>query len=148
MFEYQTISVSNPLDKNPNLQQWFESSASKILNTLNYLSLVFCTDAFILELNNSALSHNYYTDIITFDLSDSDSEIDAEIYISIDRVEENSKKFGVTFVHELARVMIHGVLHLAGNSDKTPNQQEAMREKENYFLQDLKMFHVEPKNEE
>jgi rRNA maturation RNase YbeY len=99
------------------------------------ISIVFCSDEYLLDINIRFLSHDYYTDIITFDLKSSLPEvIDAELMISIDRVKENAKTFNQTLFKELHRVIFHGLLHLAGYEDKTPKQKEVMRIKEEYYL--------------
>ena len=97
------------------------------------LSYVFCTDDYLLDLNKKFLRHNTFTDIITFDYSKG-KKISAEIYISTQRVEENAKNLGVPFRKELHRVMIHGVLHCMGYSDKTQRAKSAMRKKEDKYL--------------
>ena len=87
----------------------------------------------ILEINRQFLKHDFYTDIITFDLSEGSSTM-AEIYISIDRVKENASKMGVSFKSELHRVLFHGVLHLCGYKDKSARDIKIMREKEDFYL--------------
>ncbi len=101
------------------------------LQTLNY---IFCSDKYLLSINQSFLSHNYYTDIITFELSETIDVVVGEIYISIDRVRVNSKLFSTTIKEELHRVIIHGALHLCGYKDKTKAERLKMREKENFYL--------------
>ena len=101
------------------------------LETLNY---IFCSDKYLLSINQSFLSHNYYTDIITFELSETIDVVVGEIYISIDRVRVNSKLFSTTIKEELHRVIIHGALHLCGYKDKTKAERLKMREKENFYL--------------
>ncbi len=86
-----------------------------------------------MEINKHFLNLNYYTDIITFDLSDPDY-IFAEIYISIDRVKDNAKIFNTSFKSELHRVIFHGVLHLCGYKDKSKPEKEKMRAKEDFYL--------------
>ena len=98
------------------------------------LSYVFCSDEYLLDINRRYLDHDYYTDIITFDLSENNNLIRGEVYISIERVKENARLNKVSFNHELHRVIFHGALHLAGQNDKTPKQSKQMREKENYYL--------------
>lgn len=101
------------------------------LESLNY---IFCSDKYLLSINQSFLSHNYYTDIITFELSESKEVVVGEIYISIDRVRVNSRSFSTTIKEELHRVIIHGALHLCGYKDKTKAERLKMREKENLYL--------------
>lgn len=105
-------------------------SKRKTLDKINY---IFCTDRAILEINRSYLAHDYYTDIITFDLSDS-TAINAEVYISVDRVRENAHDIGVSFKSELHRVIFHGVLHLCGLNDKTEAERIRMRAAEDQLL--------------
>ncbi len=95
------------------------------------LSYIFCTDNYLLEVNNNFLQHDFYTDIITFDLSPSKtSPIIGEIYISVDRVKENAITHQTTFELELHRVIFHGALHLCGYKDKTKREASLMRDKE------------------
>lgn len=101
------------------------------LNKLNY---IFCSDAYLLQLNQEHLNHDYFTDIITFNLASAGEPVLAEIYISVDRVRENAKNLNYTFRQEMLRVMFHGVLHLCGYMDKTKQQQLEMRQKEDYYL--------------
>ncbi len=100
------------------------------------INFIFCSDDFILEINKNYLQHDYFTDIITFDLSaEGSAGIDAEIYISVDTVKDNAARFETTFTRELHRVMFHGLLHLIGYDDKTPSHQLEMTEKEDFYLQ-------------
>ena len=98
------------------------------------LTYIFCSDEYLLEINRSHLKHNYYTDIITFDLSERPESITGEIYISTDRVRDNSITLGVTIKEELHRVIFHGALHLCGYKDKTPKDAKRMREAEDRCL--------------
>ena len=107
-----------------------------LIHELNY---IFCDDAYLLKINQDYLQHDYLTDIITFDYV-SGKNVSGDIYISIDRVMENAKEFNVSFDNELKRVMIHGVLHLMGYSDKTDTATAEMRAKEE---EKIKLFHVE-----
>ena len=102
----------------------------KKLQCLNY---IFCSDGALLEINRKYLNHDFYTDIITFDLSETRA-VRAEIYISIDRVRENSRKLGVSFKSELHRVIFHGVLHLCGYNDKPKGEKEKMSKREDFYL--------------
>ncbi|MSQ78918.1 MAG: rRNA maturation RNase YbeY [Flavobacteriaceae bacterium] len=106
------------------------------------LSVVFTSDKQLLKINKERLSHNYLTDIITFDLSTptSKKEIDGEMYISIDRVRENSLAFSGSFSAELCRVIIHGTLHLLGKNDESENEKLLMRGLENKYL--FPLFHM------
>jgi probable rRNA maturation factor len=103
----------------------------KNLVSLNY---IFCSDDYLFEINKTHLSHNFFTDIITFDLSLSKKTIIGEIYISIDRVKENAGIYNSSFKKELHRVIFHGCLHLSGFKDKTSEQSKKMRKKEDEYL--------------
>ena len=96
------------------------------------INFIFCDDTFLHLLNKKFLKHNTLTDIITFQWPS--KTLSGEIFISIPRVKENAKKFGVSFKNELRRVMIHGILHLCGYKDKTSAQKKIMRKKEDYYL--------------
>ena len=115
------------------LRGFIESIFKKEGRRLEDLSFIFCSDAYLLNINRRYLKHNDLTDIITFDLSDRQSSI-AEIYISVDRVRENAVLFKVSFRNELLRVIFHGVLHLCGYKDKKPEEKQVMREKEDFYL--------------
>ena len=101
---------------------------------LGAINFVFTTDQKLLKINKDYLSHDFLTDIITFDLSESHNPIVAEVYISLERVRENALKLGESISSEIHRVIFHGALHLCGYSDKTKIQSKKMRELENYYL--------------
>ncbi len=102
------------------------------------LTYIFCSDEYILEMNRRYLQHDYYTDIITFPIEDSES-ISGDLFISVDRVRENAGEFDTDELEELRRVMIHGVLHLLGLADDSPENKALMRIEEDKALQ---LFHV------
>ena len=108
--------------------------------SVGQVDYIFCTDEYLLELNQEYLKHDTFTDIITFDYTDG-GVISGDIFISTDRVKENAKEFEEDVLNELRRVMSHGVLHLAGYGDKSKEESKLMREKED---EKIKMFHVEP----
>lgn len=97
------------------------------------ISIIFCSDDYLLEVNKEYLDHDYYTDIITFDYT-INNEVSGDLFISIDRVKENSTTFDVTFQKELYRVLVHGVLHLCGYGDKSVSEEKIMRSKEDFYL--------------
>ncbi len=107
------------------------SSENKNLSQLNF---IFCSDEELLELNRKHLDHDFYTDILTFDLSENEDSTISEIYISIDRVRENAKHLKIPFLQELTRVIIHGALHLCGYGDKKKSEISLMRQKEDQYL--------------
>ena len=106
---------------------------------LGEITIIFCTDEELLELNRQHLSHDYFTDIITFNYNDGKT-LSGDLFVSTDRILDNAKKLEVPFTEELHRVCYHGVLHLVGYNDKTDADCLLMREKENYYLN--KLFHV------
>lgn len=110
--------------------QYVFKNEGKKLESINY---IFCTDNALLGINQKYLKHDFYTDVITFDLSNED-KIFAEIYISIDRVRENAKNLGVSFSSEIHRIILHGVLHLCGYKDKTKSEKDKIRSKEDFYL--------------
>lgn len=100
------------------------------------LNFIFCSDDYLLDINKTYLQHDYFTDIITFNLSAEGSHsIDGEIYISIDTVKDNALRFKNSVARELHRVIFHGVLHLIGYDDKTSSHQKTMTSKEDFYLQ-------------
>ena len=101
------------------------------IETLQY---VFCSDKFLLDINKRYLNHNFYTDIISFDLSDQKGILIGDVYISIDRVKENAKTEGSPYMHELLRVIFHGALHFCGYKDKKPAEAKLMRSMEDKWL--------------
>ncbi|HEY4831517.1 MAG TPA: rRNA maturation RNase YbeY, partial [Waddliaceae bacterium] len=127
------------------LKKFLISIIKKEGKRLAELQYIFCSDDYLLGINQQYLGHNDFTDIITFDLAEKGKPINAEIYISVDRVKDNARQFSSTLKDELQRVMIHGVLHLCGYKDKTPKDQAQMRKKEDQYLQAYKTFHVETK---
>ena len=133
MIEIQEVNIKS-LELKVNQ---FNSFISNILisekKTEGDVVLIFCSDEYLLEINKKHLNHNYYTDIITFDYC-VENIVSGDLYISIDRVKENAKSFNDSFINELTRVVIHGVLHLCGYNDKTEADQKNMRNLENKYL--------------
>jgi probable rRNA maturation factor len=120
------------------IKSWLAYVAKTQQKEIKRLKYIFCSDHEILRLNTQFLNHNYYTDILTFDLS-SNKSLEAEIYISVDRVIENAESLGINMLFELLRVMIHGLLHLLGYQDKTPKQKSMMTKKEDFYLTKVKV---------
>lgn len=133
MVSFFNQSISFKLKDKTKLKQWIKTITEKEKHKLGQINYIFCTDDELLEINIRHLNHKTLTDIITFDYTEGKT-IHSDIYISIERVEENSKKFKVTFDEELHRVMIHGILHLCGYKDKSKADSELMRKKENASL--------------
>lgn len=132
--QYHFQSVITLTQRNE-LKLFIEKMVRREGRKLAGLQLIFCDDEYLLQINRDFLQHDYYTDIITFDLSNpGDDAITAEIYISTDRVKENASTYACTIRRELHRVIFHGVLHLCGYGDKSTSQQAAMRKKEDEYL--------------
>ncbi len=117
------------------LKSFIASVFKKEKKSLGNLSYVFCSDDYLLDINRGFLQHDYYTDIITFDLTEPGAKkIDAEIYISVDTIRDNARRFNTTITRELHRVIFHGILHLCGYKDKSSKDQALMTQKEDYYL--------------
>ena len=102
------------------------------------ISFIFTDDDFLQEMNRRYLEHDYFTDVITFDLSVKKNILDGEIYISVDTVRENAKTYGGTGQTEILRVMVHGILHLAGYGDSNEDEKVVMRSRENFYIDKFK----------
>lgn len=129
-FSANHIQLQNRTQLKQFITSIFKSEGKK-LESLNY---IFCSDEFLLNMNRESLNHDYYTDIITFDLSEPGAPTSGEIYISIDRVRDNAKQLSVSIKEELHRVIFHGALHLCGYKDKSPKDIKAMRAVEDKYL--------------
>ena len=129
-FNYET---EFKLDNETTVSQWISNTISNENCKEGEINYIFCDDAYLHKLNLEFLEHDTLTDIISFDYSIG-KELHGDIYISIERVADNAKDFGVDVSEELQRVMIHGVLHYCGFKDKTDEDAKLMREKENYYL--------------
>ena len=140
---FHTIDVNPGLNQKIRLKQFIKNIFSSEGKELNTIDFIFCNDAYLLSMNQQFLQHDYFTDILTFDLSKNNSAISGEIYISIDRVKENAAIHNTTYISELRRVIFHGVLHLCGYLDKIESEQTLMTKKENYYLEQFEAFHVE-----
>lgn len=113
--------------------RWLRSVAESESKKIGDLNVIFCSDPYILDVNIKYLGHDYYTDIITFDYVEGDV-LSGDLFISVDTVRDNAAFYGAEFPVELKRVMVHGLLHLIGYDDHTPDEQKQMRAKEDYYL--------------
>ena len=130
-FFYETpVSLKSRTELKRFIQTIFKKEKKK-LSGLNY---IFCSDRRLLEINRQFLHHDYYTDIITFELSVPGTPVEGEIYISTHRVRDNARQHSTTIARELHRVIFHGVLHLCGYKDKTAAEEKIMRQKEDHYL--------------
>lgn len=116
------------------LKSWVISTAKSENHLVEEINYIFCSDEYLLTINQEYLQHDYYTDIITFNNSSEPKHLISDIFISVDRVKENAQLENVDFHNELARVMIHGLLHLCGYTDTSPKDKKQMREKEDHYL--------------
>ena len=116
------------------LRQWISQTIQAEGFKLKELTYIFCSDSYLLQINQQYLNHDTYTDIITFDNSDMEKVIVGDIFISIERIRENAAKFSITETEELHRVIIHGALHLLGYKDKTLVTKQKMTQKEDFYL--------------
>lgn len=131
---FQSEGIDFPGIRKRDIKNWIKlvvDGYGKKIGEVNYL---FCTDEKILEVNNQYLSHDFYTDIITFDYSEG-NKISGDIFISLETVGTNSQKYNTNFMEELHRVIIHGILHLCGIDDKSDDDSRKMREAENRALE-------------
>lgn len=112
---------------------WLRLVAESEIRRIGDINIIFCSDSYLLDINQKFLGHDYFTDIITFDYCEGD-KLSGDLFISIDTVRANAEEYGEGFQRELNRVMVHGVLHLIGYDDHTKAEQKQMREKENYYL--------------
>ncbi len=113
--------------------RWLRMVAESEVRRLGNVSIIFCSDNYILDVNQRYLGHDYFTDIITFDYCEGD-RLSGDLFISVDSVRENAIEYGTEFKDELNRVIVHGILHLIGYDDHTEDEVKTMREKENYYL--------------
>lgn len=129
-FEYLETEEITEINQN---KKWLNQVISNEAKEEGDITYIFCNDDYLLEKNIRFLKHNTLTDVITFDYCEGNS-VSGDIFISIERVKENSEVFKVDFLTELNRVMVHGLLHLLGYKDKTERESNLMRKKENYYL--------------
>lgn len=113
--------------------KWLKLVAESEIRRIGDISIIFCSDNYILDVNQKYLQHDYFTDIITFDYCEGD-KLSGDLFISVDSVRENALEYGVEFEDELNRVMVHGILHLIGYDDHSEEDIAEMRKKENYYL--------------
>ena len=140
---FSVQSVDFELNCEDNVKKWITEVVRRRGKTVGNINYLFCGDEYLLGVNMQYLNHDTYTDIITFDYV-AGNLISGDIMISVDRVGENADKFGVEFEQELYRVIIHGVLHLLGQGDKTDEEAAVMRHQEEEALSLWnEMFHVE-----
>jgi probable rRNA maturation factor len=129
-----TADVNYTIRSKNHIRKWLQSLIGKEGKSAGQLSIILCSDEYLWNLNKDFLNHRTYTDIITFDQSTFKGEVAGELYISLERIRDNAKKFNATVKDELHRVIVHGVLHLCGYGDKTSRLKTKMTAKENEYL--------------
>lgn len=135
MIRFSTLDVEMPPIDPMRDKAWIEAVAEKHGKTIGELYYYFCSDDKLLEINRERLGHDFYTDIVTFPLTDCETVLSSEFCISTDRIKENAETFGRSYESELHRVIIHGVLHLIGFDDHTEEDEKEMRNQEEKALE-------------
>ena len=138
LIQFFAEEIDFELANQSHISEWLVNIATTHDAEIETINYIFCSDEYLLSINQQYLDHDYYTDIITFDNSVEGSPILSDIFISIDRVQDNADQQGSTFDNELHRVLAHGLLHLLGFKDKTEDDQILMRQKEDACLSLLK----------
>ena len=123
-FQFKNRTINN---------RWLRLVAESEIRRIGQISIIFCSDNYILDVNQQYLQHDYFTDIITFDYCEGD-RLSGDLFISVDSVRENALEYGTEFAEELNRVIVHGLLHLIGYDDHNDEDIAMMRKKENYYL--------------
>ena len=136
MIHFSSENIDLPTLNYPQVERWIRAVAAQYNFSVGELNYIFCDDEKILAVNREFLQHDYYTDIITFDYT-TRTRVNGDIYISLDTVKSNAEQVGATFLQELYRIIIHGLLHLTGQADKTPETKAQMTAKEEDALKKL-----------
>jgi len=133
MISFEFIDVEVPELSSELFSFWLEKVVAEEAKSTDEITVIFCSDEHLLDMNRQYLDHDYYTDIITFDYTE-EAIVSGDLFISIDRVYDNAQSIGVDRINELKRVCVHGVLHLCGYGDKSEREAQVMRDKEDYYL--------------
>jgi len=133
MIQFHMADLTYKLSDKVGIKKWLMEAISEENFKTGDINIILCSDNYLLDINRKFLQHDFFTDIITFDYSEG-TILHGELYISIERVEENAHFFNTTISNELLRVFIHGVLHLVGYKDKSIEEEKMMRVKETYYL--------------
>lgn len=129
-----TEDLTYTLKHKTHIRTWLLNAIEAEGYQLDELNFIFCSDEYLLKINQEYLNHDTYTDVITFDNAEEEHQITGDIFISIDRIRENAKAFKTSSYQELCRVMVHGTLHLLGYTDKSKADKKRMTEKEDHYL--------------
>ena len=130
---YHTEPGTPPFRNRRAVSRWITETIAAEGRKRGDVAVVFCPDEYLLEMNRKHLAHDYYTDIITFDYGEN-NRVSGDLLISTDTVRANAQEYGVSYLQELHRVIIHGVLHLCGYGDKSRSEARTMRAKEDFYL--------------
>ncbi|MFK7936564.1 MAG: rRNA maturation RNase YbeY [Saprospiraceae bacterium] len=141
MIIFHQEDVEFSFDQIVEFTKWIQAIVTNENCNLTQLTYIFCSDKYLHQLNVEYLDHDTLTDVITFPYA-APPQVEGDIFISTERIAENAATFQTSFLHELARVMIHGVLHLCGYGDKTESEQQTMRAKENAALQLTQQYNI------
>ena len=136
MLNFFKEDVSKPDLDFERIEHWLNLAITKNNFIFGALNFIFCSDEYLLKINNEYLNHDYYTDVITFNYNEANI-VSGDIFISTERVKENALEFNISEKEELCRVIIHGVLHLVGFDDKVKEDKEKMTREENEYLKDF-----------
>ena len=136
MIRFENGDIEKPMLDERSVSRWIRAVAAEYGFSVGNVTYVFCSDEKELAVNRQFLGHDYYTDIITFDYT-TGTTLNGDIFISLDTVRSNAESIGVPFEQELYRILIHGILHLTGQGDKTPETKEQMTHKEDLALAKL-----------
>jgi metalloprotein, YbeY/UPF0054 family len=131
---FHFVDISINIKNRNQLKDYLKKIAKKEGYSIHQLTYIFCSDRYLLKLNQQFLKHNTLTDILTFPSSAVKEPISGEIYISVERIRDNARNYKTLINHELHRVIFHGLLHLCGYKDKSASDKELMRKKEDYYL--------------
>ena len=134
MINYFFEDTNFKFNKRRATSKWLKSAIALENKKLGDISIIYCSDDYLLEINKQYLSLDYYTDVITFFYCEGDL-ISGDIFISVDTIKANAEEYGASFENELCRVMVHGILHLIGYDDDCESNQLIMRQKEDFYLE-------------
>ena len=139
MIRYYNESCNYALPKKRLTSAWLKSLAQQEGYELGEVNYIFCSAEHLLEMNRQFLGHDYFTDVITFDYSDRKVEkvVSGDVFIDVETVADNARIYGATKLHEMRRILAHGLLHLCGQKDKTPSAERQMHRKEDKYLAQL-----------
>lgn len=138
MIQFYNNTSFKILKKSIQLKQFIKIKIAQKKYSLQYLNIIFCNNDYLIEINKTYLNHNFYTDIITFNLSEKPKKIEGELYISLEMIIENAIKYNTIQKEELWRIIFHGVLHLLGYNDKLVHEKKRMTLMENRWLNEFK----------